>query len=325
MTSRHLLLATALVLAVVGAGPAAAQFKPTKQVEFVVHGGPGSGNDVFARQLATIIDQEKLSPVRLQVSNRPGGNSSTAAAYVMSKKNDPYVIACYTNLWIVNPLLQTSAPAKLTDMTPIVRLVVEPALVVVRADLPFKTMQDFIEAAKAKPGALKWSGGSITSREAIVRQLLMKVTGARWAFISFPAGGERIAALLGGHVDMMIVDPSEAGEQVRAGKFRAIAQVADRRLPGFKDIPTLQEAGYQIPNVPQMRGVVGAPGMPADAVAYYEDLFVKATKSAAWQKFLTDSELDGEIVRAAALGKDLAVFEDQLRGILKEAGAKVVR
>ena len=65
--------------------------------------------------------------------------------------------------------------------------------------------------------------------------------------------------------------------------------------------------------------------MPADAVAYYEDLFVKATESAAWQKFLTDSELDGEIVRAAALGKDLAVFEDQLRGILKEAGAKVVR
>ena len=233
---------------------------------------------MFARQLATIIDQEKLSPVRLQVSNRPGGSSTTAAAYVISKKNDPTSSRATPTFGSSIRCCRQSAPAKLTDMTPIVRLVVEPALVVVRADSPFKTMQDFIEAAKAKPGALKWSGGSITSREAIVRQLLMKVTGARWAFISFPAGGERIAALLGGHVDMMIVDPSEAGEQVRAGKFRAIAQVADRRLPGFKDIPTLQEAGYQIPNVPQMRGVVGAPGMPADAVAYYEDLFVKATK-----------------------------------------------
>ena len=265
---RRLISSLAVVaLIIAGGAPAEAQFKPTKQIEFVVHGGPGSGNDVFARALATIIDQQKLSPVRLQVSNRPGGNSATAASYVVSKKGDPHVIACFTNLWIVNTLLQKAATAQLSDMTPIIRLVVEPALVVVRADSSIKTMADFIAMAKAKPGALKWSGGSITSREAIVRQLLMKVTGANWAFISFPSGGERLAALLGGHVDMMIVDPSEAGEQIRAGKMRAIAQVADRRLPGFPNIPTLKEAGYDIPNVPQMRGVVGAPDMPAAAVA----------------------------------------------------------
>ena len=67
-------------------------------------------------------------------------------------------------------------------------------------------MADFIQLAKEKPGALKMSGGSIASRENIVRQLIMKVTGVRWAFISFPSGGERIAALLGGHVDIMIVE-----------------------------------------------------------------------------------------------------------------------
>ena len=210
-------------------------------------------------------------------------------------------------------------------MTPIARLVVEPALVVVRADSPFKTMKEFIDAAKAKPGALKWSGGSITSRENIVRQLLMQVTGARWVFISFPSGGERIAALLGGHVDMMIVDPSEAGEQVRAGKLRVIAQVDERRLPGFPDIPTIKEAGYKIPNVPQMRGVVGAPGMPAEAVAYYEDLFLKAAKTPLGRSSSTTAQLDGEFVKAAELKTFLAKFEGELREILKEAGAKVVR
>jgi putative tricarboxylic transport membrane protein len=153
----------------------------------------------------------------------------------------------------------------------------------------------------------------------------MQLTGARWVFISFPSGGERIAALLGGHVDMMIVDPSEAGEQVRAGKLRVIAQVNDRRLPGFPDIPTIKEAGYAISNVPQMRGVVGAPGMSADAVAYYEDLFLKASKTAAWQRFLDDSQLDGEFVKAAELKAFLTKFEGELREILKEAGAKVVR
>ncbi len=103
----------------------------------------------------------------------------------------------------------------------------------------------------------------------------MKSTGARWAFISFPSGGERIAALLGGHVDMMIVDPSEArraGARRQAAHDRAGERQAAARLPGRAD---LKEAGFDIPNVPQMRGVVGAPGMTADAVAYYEDLFLK--------------------------------------------------
>src|SRR5262245_58981866 len=325
MNRRELLVGTASALVVGAASPAFAQFKPARPIEFVVHGGPGSGNDVFARTLTTIIDHEKLLPVRMQVVNKPGGGSTTAAAYVVSKKGDPHVIACFTNVWLVDPLVQEAATNKLVDMSPIARLVVEPALVVVRADSPFKTLADFINAAKEKPGALKWSGGSITSRENLVRQLLMKATGARWAFISFPSGGERIAALLGGHVDMMIVDPSEAGEQVRAGKLRTITQVNDRRLPGFPDVPTIKEAGYDIPNVPQMRGVVGAPGMSADAVAYYEDLFLKASKTPAWQKFLNESQLDGEFVKAAELKPFFTKFEGELREILKAAGAKIVR
>src|SRR5215475_3800499 len=325
MNRRHLLAGAASALAVGSFGPAWAEFKPTKPIEFVVHGGPGSGNDVFARTLTTIIDQEKLLPVRMQVVNKPGGGSTTAAAYVVSKKGDPHVIACFTNIWLIDPLLQEAARNKPQDMSPIARLVVEPALAVVRADSPFKTLGDFINAAKQKPGALKMSGGSIGSRENIVRQLLMQTTGARWAFISFPSGGERIAALLGGHVDMMIVDPSEAGEQVRAGKLRVIAQVNDRRLPGFPDIPTIKEAGFDIPNVPQMRGVVGAPGMSAETIAYYEDLFLKASKTAAWQKFLAESQLDGEFVKSAELKPFLTKFEGELREILKAAGAKIVR
>ena len=324
--SKRLISSLAMAALVVAAAwPAQAQFKPTKQVEFVVHGGPGSGNDVFARQITTIIEQEKLAPVRFQVVNKPGGGSTTAANYVASKKNDPHVIACFTNIWLIDPLVHQSATNRLHDMSPIARLVVEPALVVVLADSPFKSLGQFIEAAKANPGKLRWSGGSIMSRENTVRQLLMHTTGARWQFISFPSGGERLAALLGGHVEMMIVDPSEAVEQIRAGKFRAIAQVSAQRLPGFPNIPTIKEAGFDIPDVPQMRGIVGAPGMSAEAVAYYEDLFFKVSQTGAWKKFLAESQLDGEFVRAAQLKPFLVKFEGTLREILKTAGVKVVR
>jgi putative tricarboxylic transport membrane protein len=325
MNRRQLLAATGSLATLAALGPAFAEFKPTRPVEFVVHGGPGSGNDVFARSLVSIIDQEKFAPVRFQVLNKPGGGSTAAAAYIASKRGDPHVIGVWTNIWMLDTLMQETATNGLLTLTPIARLAIEPALVVVRADSPIKSMDDFMKLAKEKPGALKMSGGSIASRENIVRQLLMKVTGARWAFISFPSGGERIAALLGGHVDMMIVDPSEAGEQVRAGKLRTIAQVAEKRLPGFPDVPTLQEAGFAIPQVPQMRGVLGSPGMPADAVAYYEDLFLKVSQTATWQKFLADSFFDGEYIKAAELKTFLGNFEGTLRDILKEAGAKVVR
>ncbi len=211
------------------------------------------------------------------------------------------------------------------DLTPVARLVLEPALVVVRADSPFKTMKDFIEAAKQKPNQLKQSGGSVLARDAVVRQVLVSSTGAQWPFISFPSGGERIAALLGGHVDMMMIEPSEAGEHIRSGKLRPLAQVSDTRLEGYKDVPTLKEAGFDIPNVPQARGIVGPPDMPKEAVAYYQDLFAKAAKSPTVEKYLEETLLENAYLDSAGLARFNKEYADTLRNILKDAGVKVIR
>jgi putative tricarboxylic transport membrane protein len=153
----------------------------------------------------------------------------------------------------------------------------------------------------------------------------MKSTGANWTYISFPGGGERIAALLGGHVNMMVIEPQEAGEHIRAGNMRVLAQVAEKRLAGFPNAPTLKEAGYDIPNVPQVRGVVAPPGLGKDVVAYYEDLFYRLSQTAAWKKNLADSQFEDGFLRSAELGKFFDEYTNQMRGILKEAGAKLVR
>jgi putative tricarboxylic transport membrane protein len=322
MTGR-ILAAVALLLVVSGA--AQAQYKPTRPVEFVVHNGPGSGNDVFARALIQVIEQNKLIPVRMQVANKPGGGSTTASSYVMSKAGDANTIAVFANIWITDTLVQEAATSRLVEMTPLAMVNIEPALVVVRADSPFKTLADFVNMAKEKPNQLKQAGGSITSRENVVRQLLMTHTGGRWTFISFPGGGERLAALLGGHVDMMILEPSEAREQVRSGKLRVIAQVSDKRLEDFQDIPTIKEAGFDVPDVPQLRGVVGPPNMPADAVAFYSDMINKATRTPAWQKYLKDNQFEDKFLGPAETKAYLIQFEERLRGVLKESGVKLVR
>lgn len=305
--------------------PARAAWQPTRPVEMVAHNGPGSGPDVFARAIVSTIEQEKLAPVRFQVSNRVGGGGATAMNYVVDKRGDPGVLSVWTSLWISLPLVQQEARSTVRDMTAIARLVIEPALIVVRADSPFKTMKDLVEAARQKPGQIRQSGGSVTARDNVVRQLLMTSTGTRWSFISFPAGSERIAALLGGHVELMIAEPTEAGEQVRAGRLRVLAQVSEARLAGFPDIPTLREAGFGIPDVPQARGFVAPPGIPAEAVAYYEDLFTRLAKSPTWKKYIQDNQFEEAFLGAQATAGFFADYEPRLRTILQEAGVKVAR
>jgi putative tricarboxylic transport membrane protein len=198
-------------------------------------------------------------------------------------------------------------------------------VIAVKADAPYKTLGDFVNAAKQNPGQLKQSGGSVTSRDNVVRQLLQKSGGARWAFISFPGGGERISALLGGHVNMMVIEPAEAGEHIRAGNMRVLAQVAERRLAAFPNVPTLKEAGFDVPAVPQVRGVVAPPGIPAANVAYWEDVFRKLTRTASWKKYLEDNQFEDGYQNAAELAKFYDDFTGTMRGILQEAGVKIVR
>jgi len=326
MRKRIAFAAAAALAALAASAPAWAQgFKPTRPVEVVVHTGPGGGSDVLARAVALMMEKEKLLPVRMQVVNKTGGGGAVAAAYLAEKKGDQNTLGFFTGVWLAGPLTSAEAKVTLRDLTPIARLVLEPAVIAVKSDAPYKSLPEFIAAAKKSPGQLKQSGGSVTSRDNVVRQLLQKSTGAQWAFISFPGGGERIAALLGGHVNMMVIEPAEAGEHIRAGNMRVLAQVTDKRLPGFPNVPTLKEAGFDVPAVPQVRGVVAPPAIPRENVAYWEDVFHRLTKTASWQKFLADNQFEDGYQNAAELTRFYDEFTGRMRGILQEAGVKLVR
>ena len=248
----------AAVLAVAGGAATAADWKPTGPVTLVVHAGPGGGNDVFGRAMLQIMDKEKLLPVRFTLINKVGGGSAIAMNYLKEKAGDDLTIGLYTSTFFINPLVAEDATTTMETLTPIANLLYEPALVVVRADSPFKTLLEFIEAAKANPNKYKQSAGNILAREAVVRQLIMQKTGAAWSYISFPSAGERMSALLGGHTDIMMIEPSEESGLIKSGKMRALAQIATKRLDAFPDVPTLKEAGVDIIDVPQVRGVLGA-------------------------------------------------------------------
>ena len=323
--TRTLRAAALAALTVLAAGAAHAQWKPTKSVDLIVHTGPGGGSDVLARAIAAMMEKEKLLPVRIQVVNKTGGNGAVAAAAIAERKDDPHTLGLITSVWIANGLTTSEAKVTLHDLKPVALLMQEPAVFAVRADSPFKTLQDFVDAARAKPGQMKQSGGSVTSRDNIIRQTLQHATGTKWAFVSFQGGGERLAALLGGHVDIMVIEPQEAGEQVRAGKLRVLAQLSEARLPGYPDVPTLKEAGYDVTTTPQIRAVVAPPQMPAEAARYWEDLFTKLHGTASWKKYLADNQLEDSFLHAAQLRQSIVDTEKQLREQYQLAGIKTVR
>jgi putative tricarboxylic transport membrane protein len=301
------------------------EFKPSKQIETVVHTGPGGGSDLLARAIAELLQKEKLVSQRLQVVNKSGGGSAVAMSYLAEKKGETHTIGFFTAVWVTNPLTTAEATVTIKDLTPVVRLVLEPAVIAVKADSPYKNMKDFIDAAKKNPKQLAQSGGSVTSRDNLMRLLIQKATGAQWNFISFPSGGERLSNLLGGHVQIMVIEPQEAGEQIRAGNLRVIAALGEKRLASLPNVPTLKEQGIDVPLIPQARGVMAPPGVPREVVQYWEGVFDRFEKTATWKQYLEQNQFEDGYLKGPGLSKFFDDLTVQMREVLKEAGAKVVR
>jgi len=301
------------------------EFKPSRQIETVVHTGPGGGSDIFARAIAEMMQKEKLLTQRMQVVNKPGGGPAVAMAYLHEKKGETHTIGYFTGVWVTNPLTVAEANVTVKDLTPITRLVLEPAVIAVKADSPYKTMKDFIEAAKQNPKKLGQSGGSVTSRDNLMRLLLQRHTGAQWNFISFPSGGERLSNLLGGHVQMMVIEPQEAGKQIRAGNLRVIASLTEKRLASLPNVPTLKEQGIDVPIIPQARGILAPPAAAKEVVAYWEGVFDAFVKTPSWKQYVEQNQFEDAYLKGPALGKFIEALKDQMREVLKEAGAKIVR
>lgn len=315
----------ALLLAAVPSTAGAQAFQPTRPVEIVVHTAPGGGSDVLARFVSLLLEREKLIPVRNQVHNRSGGGGATAMAYMVEKRGDPHTLALFTAAWVNTPLLAEEAKVQLWDMTPIAGLVLESALIVVKADAPYRTLGDFIEAAKKEPGKLRQAGGSLQTRGNFVRLVLQKATGTQWSYISYPGGGERVTALLGGHMQLLVAEPQEIGEYVRRGTLRPLAQIATKRLPGFANVPTIHEAGFNVRSDPNARGVVAPPGISREVAAYWEGVFARMVKSPEWRKYLEDNQFEDGFQRGEETMKSAREFAEQMRGVMRDAGLKTYR
>jgi len=324
MISKSQTLAAMFVVALFCASAAQAQsFRPSRPVDFIVHSALGGGSDVFARAVAEMVEKEKLLDQPLRVVNKTAAASLEAIAYLVEKRGDDHTIAVFTNTWIATPLTSKEAKYSVKDLTPVVRLVLEPTIAVVRADSPYKTMNDFVAAAKKEPMALKQAGGSATAIESLTGLLVQSATGAKWTFISTPAVKDRIANLLANNVQIIIPQPQDVNEFIEAGKVRPIAAFTEKRLAVLPNVPTIKEQGIQMPIIANARGILAPPGVRREVVAYWEDLFARLAATPSWKRYLEENQVEDVFLKGGAL---TPFFDEQItlmRSVLQQAGVKI--
>jgi putative tricarboxylic transport membrane protein len=291
------------------------------RTQVVVHTGPGGGSDVFARQVVKLMRDDELIDDNWPVRNQTEGSSIGAMSYLRGRKGKTDTIAAVTPTWLVTPLTLAGTSVSITELQPIAALLVEPPIVAVRADSGYRTMKDFVADAKSKPDKLVQVGGSITATDSLTGKALQATTDTRWKFLSFSDSGQRIAALLRNDAQMMIGASTDFVDQVQVGAIRVIATVADRKVSTFPELTSIKAQGIDAGELPEeFRGFVGPPGMPAEALGYYQGVFAKLVKAPGWQDFVDENGSVTDFLDAAAFGDLLKKQNESLRTLIDALG-----
>src|SRR5262245_11112487 len=278
----HKLVIGAMLLAASAVTVAQPKY-PQRVVEVVVPYAPGGGTDNLMRMITGIIDENKWSPVPLNVNNRAGGSGAVGFNYLINKKGDSHVIAGATPM-IVSGKIEGRLPGNHRDsMTILMIVAIDELMLSVRTESPFKTIDDFVNAARAKPGQLTVGGTATNTEDHIFTYLFEQAAKIKVKYVPFNSGGEVTAALMGGHIDAAVENPNEIVAQIEAGKARNLAVASRKRLADAPDVPTFAEKGYEF-YWEQMRGVVGPANMAPDAVAWWQDTLRKVTATKKWQE-----------------------------------------
>jgi tripartite-type tricarboxylate transporter receptor subunit TctC len=311
-------LVAVAVMAVAAAAVTGQEKFPSRPVDFICTWGTGGGADTMARQIGSLA--QPILGVALPVSNVPGASGNTGMAQLLGAKPDGYTIATYIQDTLMT-IPMGLARHKVDEFEWIVRTQVADSFLFVKSDGPFKTIQELLQHARANPGKLRVaSTGFGTVDDVSVRFLEKK--GFKMTTVPYPKPGERYAATLGGHAEVLYEQAGDVNQYLKAGQLRPLVIFAERRHPAFPDVPTSREIGVEL-TLPQFRGIVTRKGVPADRVKTLADAFQKALESPQWKKFSEDWYMSPESYQGPEqFGRWVAGEVAVLEQLVKEFGLR---
>ena len=280
--------------------PAAAEgWQPNKPIEMVIMAGAGGGADRLARLFQAIIQDEGMTRMPVIPVNKGGGSGAEALRYMVDKAGDSHTILATLNSYYTTPL-RTDIGVDIAEFTPLGRMALDTFVLWVNADSPITTLDEFVAAVKADGGTFKMGGTGTGQEDSLVTAMLEQQFGIQFTYVPYDGGGDVAKALVGGHVGATVNNPSEAMGFLTAGRVRPIAALTENRIAARADGPTMTELGHPMVYTMQ-RSFVAPPGMPAEAVAYYTDLFQRLSESERWKTYMAENALEGEFLTGEPL------------------------
>lgn len=264
-TRRRLALSLAALGLACATAPAFAQAWPDKPLRIMVGASPGGGTDILARMLAEKFAADfKQSVV---VENRPGASNTIAAEMTARATADGTTLLLATNTaQAIAPHLIKLKFDPLKDLQPIGLVAVMPNVLVVSAASPYKSVKDVMAAMADKPGQLKYASSGIGSTQHVAGEAFNLATNTKAIHIPYKGSSQAHVDIIGGDVTMMFDSTSSAMGQIKAGKFRALAVMSDRRAAEIPDVPTMSEAGVKGIDVQTWYGLYVTAGTPRPVV-----------------------------------------------------------
>jgi putative tricarboxylic transport membrane protein len=308
---------------ILAAGAYAADWKPERNIEFIVPTGPGSGVDNTARTLQMIMQTSKLVEVPMSVTNRAGGSYGVALNYLAQFAGDGQHLMIQTSTPL-SALLTGQISLDYFAFTPVANLITEPIAFMVRADSPIASGRDLAARIKADPGSVSIALAAARGNAYhIAAALIARAVGAdsrKLKIVVFGSSADAMTALLGGHVDVASATPGAFLQLLEGKKIRIAGVASPRRLGGpLASIPTLREQGVDVVfDVP--RSVIAAKGLSAEQIRYWDGVFQRVIKTPAWKEALEKNQWDEDYMNSAELGKYLKSQYAVLKDVLGELG-----
>jgi tripartite-type tricarboxylate transporter receptor subunit TctC len=207
---------------------------------------PGGLADIVGRPVAEALGRELAQPVVIE--NKSGAGGGIGMAQVAKAPPDGYTILMALSSYSVLPeadsILGRQQMYAYNALRPVARITADPTVLAVRADAPWKTVQDFIEDARKRPGAINFGSSGNYGTMHVPMEILKQVTNVRMTHIPYTGAGPAVVALLSGQVDAVASGPATVLQHVKAGKLRVLAHWGTSRLETMPDVPSLKQAGY---------------------------------------------------------------------------------
>lgn len=273
-----LLSMTCLTVGLLAVGALSAPY-PVKDVKIVCWSAAGAPLDVMARGLA--LELENHLGKSVVVENRAGGNGAVSMAYAMSQPADGHVILTTTST-LTFTLAKGTIPFKIDDFIMLRAVEAEPSAVAVLKDSPLKTMDDFVQKMRTDSGKMRVGGFASAGFHQFVYYKLQQLGMFKGPWVPFEGGNQAVAALLGGHLDAVVITPSSALAQIEAGDIRLLGVSTEGRSEFFPQVPTMTEQGYDIVEY-LWRGIMVKKGTPPEVIDAINAATDKAIQSNSWR------------------------------------------